>query len=331
MSDPKTPSKPKKKKKPKSLWRFRAEYFAFRAIVCVIDMLPFRTSVRAAEGLAWFVFRVLPKKMTRYHVAAENIRTAFGESVPDAEVDRIIQGMWTHLFRMVVEIVQIPRKFRLHNCAEFLNFRNRDETIKAMCSGRPVMVLSGHYGNWEMAISTFGVFGFPMGVVARDLDNPYLHEWFRKWRMRTGHQLLSKKGGGTDMVQYMEQRGNLGLLADQDAGKKGLFVPFFGKPASTFKSVALLALQYRAVLLVGYARRLPDDFLNRRWVKFELGTEEVIDSADFDGPNAVRELTEAYTAALERAVRLAPEQYFWVHRRWKSEPRVRKQIQKQAA
>jgi KDO2-lipid IV(A) lauroyltransferase len=143
--------------------------------------------------------------------------------------------------------------------------------------------------------------------------------------------LLSKKGGGSDMLQYMERRGNLGLLADQDAGEKGLFVPFFGKPASTFKSVALLALQYRAIVMVGYARRLPDDFLNRRWVRYELGCEDIIDAAEFDGPDAVRELTERYTAALERVVRLSPEQYFWVHRRWKSEPRQRKSARKQAA
>ena len=118
---------------------------------------------------------------------------------------------------------------------------------------------------------------------------------------------------------------------DQDAGKKGLFVPFFGKDASTFKSIALLAMQYRAVICVGYARRLPDDFRNFRWVRYELGCEAVIDPDDFDGPNAIREITACYTSALERIIRLSPEQYFWVHRRWKSRPAQRRKRKRDAA
>jgi KDO2-lipid IV(A) lauroyltransferase len=192
-----------------------------------------------------------------------------------------------------------------------------------MCSGRPVIVLSGHFGNWEIANSTFGVFGFRMGVVARDLDNTYLHDWFQAFREGTGHRLLSKRGGGASMVEILERRGHLALLGDQDAGKKGLFVPFFGKDASTFKSIALLAVQYNALICVGYARRLKDDFENNPWVQYELGCEAIFDPLTTQTPDPIRELTVQYTAALERVVRRAPEQYFWVHRRWKSAPRAR--------
>ena len=318
-------------KRSKRKWRYLAEYLVFRFVVCLIDALPTRVSVRLAEMLAYLVFHFLPKKVTRYQVARENLKTAFGDKYSNAEIDEILQKMWVHLFRLVIEIVQLPRKLRLYNCADIMDFRNRDDSVKAMSSGRPVMVLSGHFGNWEMAVSTFGIFGFPMGVVARDLDNPYLHNWFMRFREHTGHRLLSKKGGGGDMVEYLERHGNLALLCDQDAGNKGLFVPFFGQPASTFKSIALLALQYRAVILVGYAIRLPDDFTNNRWVRFEQGCEAVIDTADFQGPDGIRELTMAYTEALERAIRRAPEQYFWVHRRWKSLPAQKKKSNRQAA
>ena len=186
---------------------------------------PTRVSVRLAEGLAFAVFRLLPKKLTRYEVARQNLKSAFGNRYSDAQIDDIIRRMWIHLFRLVIEIVQLPRKLRLYNCADVVEFRNRDESVKALSCGRPVIVLSGHFGNWEMAVSTFGVFGFPMGVVARDLDNPYLHQWFQRFREHTGHRLLSKKGGGGDMVEFLERSGNLALLGDQDAGKKGLFVP----------------------------------------------------------------------------------------------------------
>ncbi len=303
--------------------RHVAEYVAFRMVVCLVDMLPLRASVRLAEGLAFVVHRLLPRKLTRYDVARENIRTAMGARYSEAEIDGLIGRMWVHLFRMIAEIVQVRRKLRLENCADVVRFQGRDETVRLMCTGRPVMVVSGHFGNWEVAIGTFGMFGFPMGVVARDLDNPYLHRWFARFRQETGHRLISKKGGGSEMLRVLERCGHLALLGDQDAGSTGLFVDFFGRPASTFKSIALLALAYRAYLVVGYAIRLPDDFEANRWVRYKIGAADVIDADDFRGPDAVREITQRFTKALEGAIALAPEQYFWVHRRWKSVPRQR--------
>jgi KDO2-lipid IV(A) lauroyltransferase len=126
------------------------------------------------------------------------------------------------------------------------------------------------------------------------------------------------------MLQILEQGGSLGMLCDQDAGPRGLFVEFFGRRASTFKSIALLAIEHRALICVGYARRLPDDFENNFWVRYELGCEEIIDPLEIKGGDEIREITQRFTRALERAVRLSPEQYFWVHRRWKSVPGRRK-------
>ncbi len=297
--------------------RYLLEYVAFRLIVCLVRTLPNRAAVWLAKGLGGFVHYVLPRKMTRYKVAAENIRTAFGADLPEAEVSHTIHQMWVHLFRVIIEIAQLPSKVRLYNCADVIRFHNRELSVQALSQGRPVIFLSGHFGNWELANTTFGCFGYPTGVVARDLDNPWLHEWFERFRQHTGHRLISKKGGSDQMTQFLDQGGTLGLLGDQDAGRRGLFVEFFGKPASTFKSIALLARQYDALIAVAYARRLPDD-KNARWTQFEIGCEAVLDPRDYDMD--VEGLTQDYTAALESAVRKAPEQYFWVHRRWKTVP-----------
>jgi Kdo2-lipid IVA lauroyltransferase/acyltransferase len=303
--------------------RHLGEYVAFRVVVCLVDMLPLRASIRLAEMLAFVMHRLLPRKLTRYDVARDNIRQAFGTKYSDVQIDDIIRRMWVHLFRMIAEIVQVRRKLRLYNCADVVEFKGRDAAVRRLCSGRPVITVSGHFGNWEVATGTFGMFGFPMGVVARDLDNPHLHRWFEKFRQETGHRLISKKGGGADMLATLERRGHLALLGDQDAGSTGLFVDFFGKPASTFKSIALVALEYRAHITVGYAIRLPDDFEKNRWVRYEIGCADFIDAEQYQGPDAVREITQRFTQALEKAIRLAPEQYFWVHRRWKSVPRER--------
>ena len=312
--------------------RWLLEYLVFRSIVCVVDAVPAQTAARAAGTAARFLCRVLPPKLLRFPVARENLRRAYGPELTDAQADRIIVRMWIHLFRMVVEIVQLPRKLRLYNGLGVVQYHNSPASVRALCCGRPAIVLSGHFGNWELATAMFGFFGFPMGVVARDLDNPYLHRWFERWRTATGHRLISKKGGGGDMVQFLENRGALAMLGDQDAGRRGIFVPFFRHEASTFKSIALVALQHRAVICMGYARRLPDDFVNCRWVRFEMGCEDVIDTLDYeDSDDPVREITIRYTAALERVIRKSPEQYFWIHRRWKSQPRQRVRKQPAAA
>lgn len=321
--------------KRRSTLRNLLEYLLFRLVICIFDALPTRACNRLAEGLAFLFHRCLPRKLTRYDTARENLRTAFGRQMSEQQLDRLIYGMWLHLFRMLTEIVKLPRKLRIYNCADVIDFRHRDETVRALCSGRPVIMLAGHFGNWEMANVTLGVFGFPLGVVARDLDNPYLNRWAQQWRAQTGTRLISKRGGGGDMADILERGGCLGMLCDQDAGRRGLFVPFFGKQASTFKSIALLALQNRAVICVGYARRLPDDFRRHRWVRYELGCADFIDTADYDSADAIQQITERYTQALEEVVRLAPEQYFWIHRRWKSRPgtarRRRRQTAKKAA
>jgi len=308
------------------------EYTFFLTLLFVVKCLPIRATVALANGLAWIVHYLVPKKMTRYAVSRENLRQAFGDSLSDPDADRIIHGMWRHLFRMVVEMVQLPRRFRLATCSEVLEFERRNDCVRAMCSGRPVLFLGGHFGNWEISVNTFGHFGFPMGVVARPLDNPYLHQWFKSFRESTGNSLILKTGAGVELSNIMENGGMASLLCDQDAGRTGAFVDFFGRPASTFKSIALLALQYNALVVVGGAWRLPDAAQrDARWIRFNLATQDVIDPADYQGPNAVVELTQRFTSSLEALIRKAPEQYFWVHRRWKTPPDARRRRREAAA
>ena len=304
------------------------EYQAFRVAVCLLQFLSPRQTRKLADTVAAAMVDVLPRKWTRYRIAAENIRRAFGANVPNAEVDTLVRGMWVHLIRLVAEVVQVPRKLSLTNCRDCIVFRDRDRVVDALLTGRPVMIVGGHFGNWEMTLGTFGLFGFPMGLIAREMDNPYLHKWFVETREVFGHRLYLKKGNFEGITDLMDAGGSLMLLGDQDAGKRGVFVDFFGEPASTFKSIALMALEYEAILVVGYGIRLPDDDLDSRWVRYEIGLEDLIDSTTLLTNDPVREITERYTTALERAIRLAPEQYFWVHRRWKTQPTER---QRQAA
>ncbi len=308
--------------------RHLAEYVAFRLVGCVLGILSVRQTITLAHFAAWLMMRVLPRKVSRYDIAFDNIRRAFPDRSP-ADIDRTIQGMWVHFVRLVAETIQLPRKFTLTNCREVFVFRQRAKAVDAIVSGRPVFMLGGHYGNWEVSTAAFGLFGCPMGLIAREMDNPYLHDWFVRARQYTGHKLYLKRGSWDDMVKLLQAGGSLGLLGDQDAGKRGVFVDFFGRPASTFKSIALMAMEYKALLIVGYGIRLPDRE-GARWAQFEIGVEDVIDPLEIDSSDPVREITRRYTVALESAIRRAPEQYFWVHRRWKTAAPERKRLKEAA-
>lgn len=305
--------------------RHRLEYFGFRLAVCAIECLPVRTAARLAEGMAWCVQYLLPQRLTRFHVTKENLMRAFGSSLTEAEAQRLAFGMWNHLFRTVVEMVQSPRKLHLWSYRRLTEFVGLQQTNDALLSGRRLMLLAGHFGNWEIALSLFGMWGFPLGVIAREMDNPLLDHWFRRYREGRGHRQMFKKGGFDDMLVLLQKGGNLALLCDQDAGPRGLFVDFFGHPASTFKSIALLSLEYDAIVVVGCSARLRDDFTASTWSQFEVRCEAVIDPRQLTSDNPTREVTQAFTSAIEQAIRRRPEQYFWVHRRWKSEPKARRQ------
>ena len=317
-------------------WRHRLEYLVFRLLICVVQMLSAARSREFAEAIAFVMHRALPRMLTRYGVARDNLRQALGPNVSDAEIDEHIRRMWVHLSRFVIEVAQLPRKLRHDNLLDVIVYDGgRRASWQAFNSGRPVMLVGGHFGNWEVVNAVFGLFGTPLGVVARDLDNPYLHDWFERLRVLSGHRLISKNGASAAMPPFLQGRGHLALLCDQDAGPRGLFVDFFGKPASTFKSIALLALEHRALICVGGAIRLPDNFrredaIGPSWSKFQLVCEEIIDPETIDSSDPVGEITRRYTAALERLIRRAPEQYFWVHRRWKSVPQQRRTARKAA-
>lgn len=295
------------------------EFVVFRTLLCAIGIMPLWMIDRLAAVLAFLVHRVLPRRWTRYAVARENLRQALGESV---DHHRLVGRMWRHLFCTVGEVIYFQGRLTRASYRHWMRFRNRGDVVRSLCSDRPVILISGHLGNWELAVWVFGLFGFPMGVVARRLDNPWLDHFFQRFRRDTGHELLAKQGASSAMIDRLESGGHLALLGDQDAGSRGLFVDFFGRPASTFKSIALLALRHRAIICVGYAIRLEK---NDGPERFEIGCEEVIDSEMLNGPDPVGDLTRRYTAALERVVRRCPDQYFWVHRRWKSEPGRRRQ------
>jgi KDO2-lipid IV(A) lauroyltransferase len=292
-----------------------AVYLAVRLVVCLIQALPPSAARGVAAGLAWLAYRV-----DRRHreVARDNLRHAFPGAAP-GRLDRLVRGVYAHFCTVVVEIIRLPRKLHVTNWRKHIEVVHGDWLVDALTSGRPLLIVTGHFGNWEMAGYALGLVGFRTSAVARRLDNVRLDRFLGRFRQGTGQTILDKN---TDYLQIQETLaggGTLAMLADQDAGQRGLYVDFFGRPASTFKSIALLALEFNAPLLVIGVPKVGEA------MRYQVVCEELIDPAEYaDRRDAVTAITQRYTAALERLVRRHPEQYFWLHRRWKHQPIARK-------
>jgi KDO2-lipid IV(A) lauroyltransferase len=300
--------------KKQRLWLDYLAYVAVRFIVAFAQMLSIEQSYALARFLGWVIYAV-DKRHRK--VGIDNLAQAFGDEYSDAERDQIVRGVYRHFCMMLMEILHAPRKLHLENWRDSVELAGLAPVMDHLISGnRPLIVLTGHYGNWELAGFLFGMFGFPTVAVARTLDNPFLERYLRAFRERTGQSLIPKTGGFDKMVEVLESNRALTFLADQDAGQRGLFVDFFGHPASTHKAIALLAIEHKAPVAVGVARRIGPGF------RYEIRCEDLIDPSELSGTaDDVRILTQRFTTALERLIRQDPSQYLWLHRRWKHQPK----------
>jgi KDO2-lipid IV(A) lauroyltransferase len=293
-----------------------AVYVLVRIVVCVLQALSHATARRVATGLAWLLYRV-----DRRHrlVADDNLRQAFPGRWTDAERDRLVRSVYGHFCGLLIDIVHTPRRLNPHNWRRHVELGDARLMVDRLLSGRPLLLVTGHFGNWEIGGYVLGLLGFRTYAIARPLDNRYLDDFLRRFRERTGQGILAKHGDFDKMTAILRGSGVLATLGDQDAGQRGLFVDFFGRPASTHKAVALLALEHRVPMLVIGVRKVGEP------IRYHVEVEDHILPEEYEGrPDAVRAMTERFTAALERVVRRSPEQYFWLHRRWKHQPQAKR-------
>jgi len=250
----------------------------------------------------------------------DNIERSFPDWT-DEECQEAGRAMWEHLLLMVIEIAHAPRVIRKTTWRRHLRIEGLEQLIRTLWLDRPKVVLSGHYGNFELAAFLFGVFGFQLFSVARELDNPFLDQFVTEFRESRGQKILPKKGSAPDVAAVLEENGAIGLLGDQAAGRKGCRVNFFGRPASVHKAIGVFSLSSEAPVILCTATRRDGLF------SFDLRVEGVIDPRD-EKPEVqgLAELSQWYTDLLEGAVRRRPDQYWWVHRRWRCFPQPPKKV-----
>jgi KDO2-lipid IV(A) lauroyltransferase len=239
-----------------------------------------------------------------------------GHSFPDRDeawIEETAKACFRHVGR---EWLSVPY-FSKHGLDEvrdrIVKFDGRDVLAAAYDEGRGVVIVSGHFGNWELAGSALAAFGYPVDAVMQGLTNPQVDRFVQALRRRNGMGLIDRAGAWDRLTGSLAARRLVAFVADQDAREKGVFVPFFGKPASTNRAPALLALRNGAPFLVGGAHRVGPQQYHAWLVRIDppVGVEV---------KDQVYDMTKRWIAELERRVRLYPEQYFWHHKRWKSVP-----------
>ena len=290
-----------------------AVYLVVRVLICFMQALPERGCYWFSNALAWFAVDIC---RVRQAVVMENLRHAF----PDRsalELREIERDMWRHLGLLICEIAQAGRRIHETNWRDHVRLHAPREIVATMLRDEPLVAVTAHFGNFEMCGYLAGLLGFPTYTVARPLDNPYLHEFLMKFRESTGQYMLPTRGSAPDTQRVMEAKGKLALLGDHYGGPKGCWVEYFGRPASCHKSIALLSLATKSPLIVIHTKRT-DGFL-----RFEMELAGLHDAKSPKG-STVPELTQWYSAVIERVVSKTPGQYWWLHRRWKDhrKPRI---------
>jgi KDO2-lipid IV(A) lauroyltransferase len=242
--------------------------------------------------------------------ALESLAVAFpGRSA--AELEALARACFVHLGRMMLELVCVEQIDRA--ISGWVDWPAEDRAVldQALAAKKGVVFVSGHVGNWELLARTVSLAGYPCQTIAKETTDPRLTRLIERFRESSKLKSIwrGKDGAAKAMLRALKQGEILGLLIDQDTDVQSLWVPFFGKPAKTPRAAADLALRTGAKVVLG--------FCQRREGRYRLSMREV-SAEGLEGEDGARVLTERLTAGIEEAVRTAPEQWVWMHRRWKS-------------
>lgn len=289
------------------------QYLALRGVVGLVQCFDAEQNLATAASVGRLFHNLSPARRER---AVQNIARSF-PNWPDQKVREVARRSFQHMFQLfMVESIMAPRLITPGTWPNYIRFKNVEGLLELLVRHEPAIFLTGHVGSWEALGITMAAIGYPLVALARPLDNPLINDWLLGIRETHGMKVITKWGATPILQDTIRNRGRVAFIADQNAGDQGLFVPFFGRLASNYKSIGLLAMRYNVPIVVGHALRLGQRF------RYELGCVDFIRPDDWaDQPDPLFYITARYNRAMESSIRAAPEQYLWLHRRWKSRPK----------
>lgn len=297
--------------------RTYVEYATAWLILKGVGILPRPLAIKAGLAVGRLAHLVLPH--LRRH-AEINLRLAFPD-FDEEERERIKRGVFRNLGRLLGEISQFPRLNR-DNISSIVTYEGLDNYLDAKARGCGVILLTGHIGAWELSVFAHSIYGYPMSFLKRAVDNPLVEGLAESYRSRFGNRSIEKKGSVREILKTLKSGGVVGILADLNSSRdEGVFVDFFGIPACTTAGVATLALRTGAVVLPGYV--VWDEASRIHRLHFEHPVEPVNTGNPREDVIAT---TACYAKALEDVIRRYPDQWLWIHRRWRQRPEGEEEI-----
>lgn len=289
----------------------KAEYALAKIILEVLRLLPRPVARRLAAFTAFLLHWLVPRWR---RVAHRNLRLALPE-LPSAERRRIVRGVYLNLGRMLAEFARFPGYTR-ENVARVIAYDGFENYAEAVRHGRGVLFLTGHLGAWELGAFAQSVYGYPLHVVMRALDNPYLNEVVNRYRTLAGNRIIEKRNFLRGILEALKNNETVGILMDQNSSPpEGVFVDLFGRPACTSAGFAKIALRTDATVVPAFAFWDPE---RRRYrLRFDRPLELIRTG---DPQQDIVANTQLFTRVLEEHIRRYPDQWLWIHRRWKTRP-----------
>ena len=291
--------------------RHRLEYAPVWVVLRLLGALP-RPLARAVGIGVGYLFYALHGRLRR--VGHRNLELAFPDK-PMAERKRILRGVYRSLGRLLAEFTKFPSytKENVHQIAVYEGFENFQSAHER---GKGVIFMTAHLGGWEIGSFAHSLYGYPHNVVGRKLDNPYLDRLVNSYRTMHGNRAFDKDEFARGLIGAMRKGETVGILMDTNmTPPQGVFVDFFGRAACTASGAARVALHTDAAVVPAFT--IWDDVLGKYRIHFEPQIPLVrTGNADQDAITN----TQAFTKAIEDIVRRHPDQWLWVHRRWKTRP-----------
>ena len=284
------------------------EYILVKYFRFIILMLPLKSVQIFGKTLGQISYFLLTKRRA---ITMDNLRNAFPEK-EDAELKKITKGVFLNLGISICEFLWFPN---LNGAilTKLVNFKNLDLTVEGNKRGKGMIMLSAHFGNWEMvALATAYFIKKPFTLVVKTQSNLKVDEIVSQHRMKFGNIPVRMEVAVREVLTTLRNGGTVAILADQSAPKESIFVEFFGRSVATFQGPAIFALRTGAPIQMGLLYRKPD-------MTYEVIIEELdySDISEYNEQN-VFELTQRHVAMLEKYIRMYPDQWMWTHRRWKN-------------
>src|SRR3989441_5885062 len=291
--------------------RQRLEYALAWVIIKILGGLPRSLSRAAAIALSWTIYLI---HVRLRHVGMRNLKLAFPEKTR-RERARILRGVFTSLGRQLAEVCLFPT-YTLENVGKVVVYDGFENFERALARGKGVLFLTAHLGGWELSAFAHSLYGHPLHVVMRALDNPYLDQLSRQYRTMHGNSMIDKDEPVRALLSAMKAGETVGILMDTNmTPQQGVFVNFFGIPACTASGLARIALRTDAAVVPGFT--IWDPKLQKYRLRFDP-VVELIRTGDDEADIVAN--TQLFTKIIEDFVRRYPDQWLWVHRRWKTRP-----------